>query len=144
YSPERKIYDDLVARDILRPYIKRPPPGAAVGSSQAAPFTPGAAPGPESLRVVSLSEWKGEPEVHVRDLANAKTLRFKPGDTLAGGTVVMIDYRPLVIPGNEILKSFSRVILKIGSEYWAVERGKTLADKHRLTPEQLPAELSKL
>ena len=96
------------------------------------------------MRVVSLSEWKGEPEVHVRDLANAKTLRFKPGDTLAGGTVVMIDYRPLVIPGNEILKSFSRVILKIGSEYWAVERGKTLADKHRLTPEQLPAELSKL
>ena len=63
---------------------------------------------------------------------------------MAGGTIVMIDYRPLPSPGNEVLKSFSRVIVKIGTEYWAIERGKTLAEKHRLTPTQLPAELSKL
>jgi hypothetical protein len=41
------------------------------------------------------------------------------------------------------LKSFSRVILKIGTEYWAIERGKTLADKYRLAPEQLPEQLAK-
>jgi len=76
-------------------------------------------PGPPStsdtLRVVSLSEWKGEPEVHVRDSTNQKTLRYRPGDTLAGGTIVMIDYRPLPLPGNEAIKSFSRVILKMFS-----------------------------
>ena len=26
YSPQRKAYDEMVARDLLRPYIKRPPP----------------------------------------------------------------------------------------------------------------------
>jgi hypothetical protein len=144
YSPERRLYDDLVTRDILRPYIKRPPPGPATTPSPAIPAAPGEVAGPESLRVVSLSEWKGEPEVHVRDVTRSKTFRYKPGDALAGGTIVMIDYRPLPFPGNEVLKSFSRVILKIGSEFWAVERGRTLAEKHRLAPEQLPTELSKL
>jgi hypothetical protein len=42
----------------------------------------------------------------------------------------MVDYRPLPMPGNEGLKSFSRVILKIGADYWAVER----ADPGRQTP----------
>ena len=86
----------------------------------------------------------GQPEVHVRDLTNQKTLRFKSGDPLAGGTIVMVDYRPLPMPENEGLQSFSRVIVKIGNEYWAIERGKTLADRHRLKPEELPAQLSKL
>jgi hypothetical protein len=144
YSPERRLYDDLVTRDILRPYIKRSFHGTPSATPQVPAATPNAPPGPESLRVVSLSEWKGEPEVHVRDLTKEKTFRFKTGDSLAGGTIVMIDYRPLPTPGNEILKSFSRVILRIGAEYWAIERGRTLAEKHRLMPEQLPAELSKL
>jgi hypothetical protein len=40
--------------------------------------------------------------------------------------------------------SESRVILKIGNEFWAIERGKTLADKHKLEPQQLPREVAKL
>jgi hypothetical protein len=55
----------------------------------------------------------------------------------------MVDYRPLPMPGNDGLKSFSRVILKIGTEYWAIERGQTLADKRRLIPDQLPETLMK-
>ncbi len=146
YSPERKNYDDLVARDLFRPYIKRPPPGATGRTPPDAPETTpeNTTPGPESLRVVSLSEWMGQPEVHVRDQTSQKTARYKPGESLAGGTVVMVDYRPLPMPGNEALLSFSRVILKIGAEYWAVERGKTLAEKYRLAPEQLPEQLVKL
>ena len=139
YSPERKAYDELVARDILRPYIKRQPLGTGGPTTAMAATSPDVMPGPESFRVVSLSEWRGEPEVHVRDLTNQKTFRYRPGDSLGGGTVVLVDYRPLPAPGNEVLKSFSRVILKIGTEYWAVERGKTLAEKYRLKPEQLPA-----
>jgi hypothetical protein len=56
----------------------------------------------------------------------------------------MVDYRPLPMPGNEALKSFSRVILKVGEEYWAVERGQTLAEKRRLVPEELPPLPAKL
>lgn len=144
-SPERRTYDALVARDILRPYVRRPPPRPPAGSPPGpAQPPPGTQPGPETFQVVSLSEWMGQPEVHVRDLTNQKTFRYKPGDLLAGGTVVMVDYRALPMPGNEALQSFSRVIVKIGNEYWAVERGKTLADRYRLKPDQLPEQLSKL
>ena len=145
-SPERRIFDSIVSRDVLRPYFKAPPvapPGtpAAVAAAAAAAQNSAAPPGPETLRVVSLSEWMGEPEVHIRDSANQKTLRYKPGDNLAGGTIAMIDYRAMAMPGNEALKSFSRVIVKVGSEYWAIERGKTLADKYQLKAEQVPPQL---
>ena len=145
-SPQRRLFDGLVARDILRPYIKRPPPPPAVSTpagGRPGGSRPGAPPGPETFRIVSLSEWLGQPEIHVRDLVNQKTIRYKPGDTLAGGTIVMVDYRELQMPGNSFLQSSSRVILTMGSEYWAIERGKTLADKHRMTPAELPAALVK-
>jgi len=69
-SPERHLLNPIVARDLLRPYIKRPPPPpaaiAGAPGSAATPNSPkGRVPGPESLRVVSLSEWDGQPEVHV-------------------------------------------------------------------------------
>jgi hypothetical protein len=138
-SAERKRFDGIVARDVLRPYVKRTP-----GKSGTSPETPATLAGPGSLRVVSLSDWMGQPEVHVRDLANQKTLHYKPGDELAGGTVVAVDYRPLPMPGHDGLNSFSRVIVRIDTDYWAIERGQTLAEKRRLPPEQLPAGLSKL
>lgn len=144
-STERHAYDDLIARDILRPYIKRPAPPPKPPTP---PGNPGGtpaptAPGPESFKVVSLSEWEGQPEVHVLDTAAQKTKRFKPGDQLAGGTIVCVDYREMPMPDSFAL-SESRVILKVGSEFWAIERGKTLADKHKLEPEQLPREVANL
>jgi hypothetical protein len=140
-SPERRMFDAIVFRDILRPYVRRPPsnPGS---SSVAESSRPNRRPsGPESLKIVSLTEWQGQPEVHVRDLNAQKILRFKPGDTFGGGQIVMVDYRSMPMPGNPALKSFSRVILKVGSEYWAIEGGQTLAEKHALSPEQLPENL---
>ena len=145
-SPERHLLDGIAARDLLRPYIKRPPalpsgqPGVASAGSGG---KPGSGPGPENFRIVSLSEWMGQPEVHVRDLAGRKTIRFQPGDSLAGGSLVCVDYRPLPLPGKEFLLSDSRVIVRIGAEFWAIERGQTFAQKHRLEPNQLPAELAK-
>jgi hypothetical protein len=137
-SPERRVFDGIVARDLLRPYIKRSPDKAGPSSAPSSPAGPGA------LRVVSLSEWMGQPEVHIRDLTNQKTARYKLGDALGEGTIIMVDYRPLPFPGSTGLTSFSRVILKIGNEYWAVERGQTLADKRRLAAEQVPESLPKL
>lgn len=145
-SPERHIFDGIATRDLLRPYLKRPPPppvGAPGIASGSAAGKPGSTPGPETFRIVSLSEWMGQPEVHVRDLTARKTLRFQPGDAFAGGTLVCVDYRSLPSPGKEFLRSDSRVIVRIGAEYWAIERGRTFADKHRLNPDQLPAELAK-
>jgi hypothetical protein len=140
-SPERRHYDAIAQRDLLRPYVRRPDhPG---------PYRPSVvadqnAPRPEMLKVVSLSQWQGAPEAHIMDLVNMKVLTFKPGDTLLDGQIVMIDYRQMPMPGKPGLASFSRLILKIGSAYWAVEHGQTLADKYQLGPEALPQDLTKL
>jgi hypothetical protein len=142
-SAERHIFDGIVNRDLLRPYIKRQPPPPPPGSTPGKPGSTPGSPGPETFRIVSLSEWNGQPEVHVRDLTAQKTIRYKPGEPFAGGTLVCVDYRPLPMPGNSFLRSDSRVIVRINNEYWAVERGKTLAEKHKLGPEQLPTELAK-
>ncbi len=144
-SLERRILDMIVVRDILRPYIKRQPAPAPGGGRTPSPadLAEKPLPGPESLRIVSLSEWEGAPEVHVRDLANQRTLRYVPGDPLAGGVIALVDYRPMPFPDKPMLRSDSRVILRIGTEYWAIERGRTLADKYRLSPEQIPASLLK-
>ncbi|MGO8698287.1 MAG: hypothetical protein ACLQVY_11285 [Limisphaerales bacterium] len=138
-SPDRRLLDTIAARDLMRPYIKMPPSPPSPPSAATAYTGPS---GPGNYRVVSLSEWEGQPEIHVRDLAAQKTTRFKPGDKLAGGTVVMVDYRPMPEPGNPMLQSLSRIILKIDQDYWAIERGKTLADKHKLSQAELPPELA--
>lgn len=143
-SPERRLLDEVSRRDILRPYIKRPPPPPPPGQpAPPAVAKAGTPPGPESFRVVSLSEWQGQPEIHVRDTAAQRTLRFKVGDEMAGGSIVMVDYRPLPSPSQPGLLSHSRVILRIGSEYWAIERGRSFADKRKLGPAELPTSLAR-
>ena len=148
-SDERRVFDGIVTRDLLRPYIKRPPPPPVVAaksggsSATAVPATPPWPPGPETFRVVSLSEWQGQPEVHVRDLTAQKTVRYKPGDALAGGTIALVDYRSLPLPGGNGLLSYSRVIVRVKDEFFAIERGQTLADLRKLEVAQLPPELVK-
>jgi hypothetical protein len=141
-SPRRHLLNGIVSRDILRPYIRRPPP-TVPGQTPASASKRNLPPGPETFRVVSLTEWQGRPEIHVRDLSAQKTMLFKPGDELAGGIIVMVDYRPMPKPGNSLLQSFSRLILKIGDEFWAIERGRTLADKRKLSTDELPPTLTR-
>jgi hypothetical protein len=132
---ERQAFQPIVRRDLFRPYVKRENPPETPAAAPAA--VPGA-----GLRVVSLSEWNGASEVHVLDSNSQKTRICHPGDTLADAVVVMVDYRPLPKPGGNGLLSDSRVILKEGDKFWAIERGQTLAERYQLTPEQLPSELS--
>ena len=150
-APERRALDSIVSRDILRPYIRRPPPppvpvakAGGNSSATATPATPPAPPGPETFRVVSLSEWQGQPEIHVRDLTTQTTLRYKPGDTLAGGIIALVDYRAMPLPGASGLQSFSRVIVRVKEDFFAIERGQTLADLRKLELAQLPPELVKI
>lgn len=146
-SPERRAFDTIPVRDILRPYIKRPPPPpvkSAPGSSPTStPATPPGPPGPETFRIVSLSEWQGQPEVHVRDTTTQTTARYKAGDTLAGGTIALVDYRAMPLPGASGLQSYSRVIVRVKDDFYAIERGQTLADMRKLEPEKLPPQLAK-
>jgi len=134
---DRHSYDIITSRDLFHPY--EPPAPAA---SEAAPTGP-PPPGPETFRVVSLSEWKGQQEIHVRDLTSQTTQTHRPGDPLAGGTILMIDYRPFPKPGKEHLKSNSRVIIGIDTAFWAIEEGDTLADIYQLTSEKIPADVVK-
>lgn len=137
-SPERLGFNSILERDLLRPYIKLPPPPIP-GQPGASPSS--APPGPESFKVVSLSEWEGHPEVHIRDLTSNKTTRYKPGEALKDNIeVVAVDYRPLPMPTKAGLLSHSRVILKIGEDFWAVERGQTLAEKRKLDASQWPVQ----
>jgi len=55
----------------------------------------------------------------------------------------MIDYRQIPFPKKPDLLSQSRVILSIKNNYWAIERGNTMADIYKLTLEQLPQKLIK-
>jgi hypothetical protein len=132
-SPQRRLYDVIVQRDLLRPYSPRAATETAAGAGPASPL--------DVLRVVSLSNWGGMPEVAVCDTTSMKISSFKAGDTLAGGQIVMVDYRTLPMPGQPGLVSNSRVILKVGTSYWAVEHGQPLSAKYPLAPEQLPTEL---
>ena len=91
--------------------------------------------------MVSLSEWEGKPEIHVRDMTAQKTLTYKTGDRLGEGVIATVDYRPMPRPDKPGLQSFSRLILKVDSVYWAIEQGATLADKRRLTPQEIPPDL---
>jgi len=144
-SGERRVFDAAVERDVFRPYIKRPPPpppAPPAGPTPAPPVAP--PPAWETFQVVSLSEWQGRPEVHVRDLKSQSLASYGQGDELAGGKIVAVDYRSLPHPAKPGLQSHSRVIVKIGEAFWAVERGQTLAERRQLNDEQLPEKLLKL
>ncbi|MBM3837737.1 MAG: hypothetical protein FJ398_07190 [Verrucomicrobia bacterium] len=140
-SSERRLYDTIVQRDLFRPYIRRSAPENAAAS--AGGDLPGAAR-PEMLKVVSLSEWRSTPEVHVMNLASHRLDILKPGDAWADGHIAAVDYRARPMPGKPGLLSFARVILKIGPDFWAVEHGQTLADKYQLNADALPSDLAKV
>jgi len=137
-SPERKQYDVITARNLFQPYAPPPPP------PETAPSAVPSGPGPETFRIVSLSEWKGVSEIHVLDLTHQTTQRYHVGDPLADAEIVMIDYRLLPEPGRDRVQSYARVILKgkDGDGYWAIEQGQTLAQKYRVTPDRLPPSLT--
>lgn len=143
---QHRRYELIAARDLFRPYIKQrkvtPPPRPAVGRrSPKPPRQRPAATTARQFRVVGLPSWPGRQDVFVKDTANGKLHIYKPGESLAGGEIVMVDYRPMPLPDDPEILSGSRAILKIDGEYWAVELGQTLTQKRRLKPACLPAKL---
>jgi len=146
-SPGRKLFKTIAARDLLRPYIKRPavptPPPATVATRQARPSRPTPTPASPSSRykVVGLPDWSDSQEVLVSDSVSRQVRSYKPGDTLGGGTIAMVDYRPMPSRANPLILSPCRVILKVGPEYFAVELGEELTDKRRMSSDKLPEQI---
>lgn len=63
------------------------------------------------------------------------------GDRLAGGTIVMADFRWMTSVNDEDRQTPSRVIILIGDSYWAVDLNMNIRDRYRLGPDRLPPEL---
>ncbi len=150
-SDERQLLGGIAVRDLFRPYIQaRPEPVAAKPAPTPAPTpaprpaptpAPTPAPDPGRFRVVGLPGWDEDQKVLVSDKTTGQLRTYTKGDTLGGGTIAMVDYRPLPTPENPKILSPSRAILKIGPDYWAVELGQNLTQKRRLKAEQLPNRL---
>lgn len=147
-GPDRDGYDLIVRRDVFRPYVRRPTrvatrspqrPRRAYPRPRVQISTPAPPPGPQKrLRVTGLSTLSGVPEVSVRNRSDGEVKTYKLGESLGNGTIVMIDYRPMPKPEDPRDLSGSRVILRIGGNYWAVEIGQYLVDKYRLKALELP------
>ena len=93
------------------------------------------------MRVVSLSHLADGPEICIRDTRSGRMTLYAPGDKLAGGQIVTVDYRQMPRADKPEILSGSRAIVKIGATWWAVELGQTVAQRYRLRKEQLPVEL---
>lgn len=146
-SPERQQYQVIAMRDLLRPYMPgKPQPPPEPPREPPRPREPSPPPkGSDArFRLVGLPTWGGRTDVLVRDGGNNRVTSFKTGDELAGGKIVMADYRPLPMPKKPQLLSPSRVVLQIGNDYYAVELGQSLAEKRTLTPEELPPGLPRI
>ncbi len=140
-TPEREIYNVIASRDIFSPYVRpvvrhRPAP-------RPQPRTQPELPTPQFGRLVvtGLPAVAGRQEVHVAIPGQDIEKVLKVGDSLEIGKIVMVDYRLMPMPGKPHLISQSRVILKAGKNYWAVERGQRLDQRRLLRPEELPEEL---
>jgi hypothetical protein len=88
-----------------------------------------------------LSQWGRQQDISVKDTQTGEVQRYNLGDDLAGGNIVMVDYRQMPQPDDPELLSPSRLIMKVGKDYFAVELGANFAQKHPMAGETLPPEL---
>ena len=147
---KRAEYEVIARRHVFLPYVQLvrrvdPPPTPPPASP---PQPQPEAPTPQrswydDLQVVGLPAHNGIPEIHLAPPGqDMKTVR-KVGDRLPIGLIVMVDYRPMPmpIPGDPKNESQSRLILRVGKNYWAVESGQALHQRRVLRPDELPDEL---
>lgn len=146
-SSDRDYLRIIEDRDVLRPYVKRPPPEptpAPTPSPTPQPTpTPGPRPPPENpdsqWRVAGMPMVDGTEMVHLQHTRSREFKTLKIGETMAGGgKIVLIDGRPMPRRDNPREFSLVRVVLRFEGTYWAVELGDVLTQKHRLTPAELP------
>lgn len=147
-STERAPYELIASRDIFRPYIKRPPPPPPpppkVVEKKDPPPTPPRVDPLRNLRLVGLATWEGEPEVSVLNVKENEIRTYKVGEDFIGGELMLVDYRMVTHPDDPLIKSPSRLIVRIKDQYWAVEIGQYLSQKRILKKTQWPVSLQKI
>lgn len=140
----RMRYDVVSQRNLFLPYVPMPKPAGAVAAASAAPSAPPApaAPAYEQFIVTGLPAVGDAVEVHVAPAGGEAEKVLHVGDKLPVGSIVMVDYRVLPMPGNPKVLSYSRVILRSGDNYWAVELGQRLGERRTLADQELPPKLA--
>ena len=145
--PDRSPYDVIATRNIFQPY--RPPRRVAPPRRRGPPRRPEPprpppvkAPDPlDSMIVSALPSSNGVPEVHVQVPGLDMAKVFKIGEKLPIGVIAMVDYRVIPMPGDPKQLSKSRVIVRQGKDYRAVEHKQPLSRWRALRPDELPDEL---
>ncbi|MFP4104931.1 MAG: hypothetical protein ACLFVU_02480 [Phycisphaerae bacterium] len=149
-STRRRLYTAITSRNPLKPWVKAPPrpkPTPVAQNPNPTPKpTPTSKPTPRKSPyvLVSLSGPRDEPVVSVMNQHTREIEDLQVGDSvkgLSGAEIVMVDYRPLPYPQQPELYSSSRMIVKIGQEYWAVELGDNFSDKRLMKHDNLPERL---
>jgi len=140
-ASERSQYEVIAARDLFRPYIQRRSRTEA-GAQEAR--SPSAETPPPGDRLVGLPTWDGKTDILVWNDSAAKVVSYKPGDELAGGKIILVDYRPMPLAKKPEILSPSRVVIRIGAEYYAVELGQNLSEKRPLAESEWPPGLPRL
>jgi hypothetical protein len=137
---QRSAYALIAQRDLFRPYM---PAVAHRPEHEPSPEPTPVSDNPlERLRVVGLPTWNGQPEIILYDDAASQTRTLAVGDELAGGVIVLVDYRNMPMPGNAMILSTSRVIVRIDQTYWAIELGQSVGERHELDSQQIPPALA--
>jgi len=147
-SDRRKLYNVIPERDIFRRYIKRvdPPKPPVVVRAKPTPKRdppkPPAGPKPR-YRICGLPMFRGDPEIWVVNEIDktGAVHKYKEGEKLMGWKIVMVDYRRLPDPDKPQLLSPARVIVRIDSDYWAIEGNQYVNAKRILKGADLPPEL---
>ncbi|GAH65628.1 unnamed protein product, partial [marine sediment metagenome] len=146
-DPERAAYGVIERRHVFLPYVPRAPQ-VQPRVEAPKPSPPAKPPEPQQqlydqLVVVGLPAIGEKAEVHVAMPGGDIKSPLEVGDKLATGLIAMVDYRILPMPGNPKELSQSRVILKIGRDYWSVELGQRLGQRRILRAHELPGKLKK-
>ena len=123
------------------PRAPQAPPPPTPPTPQPPPPQAPPAPTPQGddlLVVVGLPAIGPKAQVHLASPGGFVQEPLEVGDRLGTGQIAMVDYRALPMPGNPREISQSRVIVKIGRNYWAVELGQQLGQRRILRSQELP------
>ncbi|MCC5828010.1 MAG: hypothetical protein JJU36_01055 [Phycisphaeraceae bacterium] len=140
----------LVSRNIMRPFLARPPPPPPPPPQpeqpQQAQQPPPPPPPPQptarpEFLLVGIFEHPQGVDISFKNTQTQRVTTMQIGDRLAGGEIVMAELRWRPDPRDENNQRPSRVIVRIDDSYWAIDLSMILRDRYRLTPDRLPEDL---
>ena len=145
-SESRKHWNDIVRRNIFLPYVPVPKPRFVRQPDRPRLEEPKPPPPPPSpshrYKLIGGLATRAD-EFGLMDIQRDRKIRYYTvGDEMPrGGRAVLLDSVPRPNPNRDGRMSDWRIILRDRDEYWAVEAGEFLLQRHRIAAEHLPEEL---